>query len=222
VSGEQHESTNAELLAEARRWPHPDERNPTAASVPPSDIVRRLADAIEVLTVDRDGLAVQLHDARVAYMEGLDEGDETTSYSEPEATLDALWAVLARTPAGRAARVRALPDQDGPPHTFEQVVAEHQRAIAKGFDAAHDDEHGREHLIRWAIDYAMRGETLKSAGMLAALNLYDSRHPVRALPDRAAVRAAVEAGAAEPAMFWSQAYDHITDAVLALLRGEGQ
>lgn len=48
------------------------------------------------------------------------------------------------------------------------VIEERKRQIAKGYDAAHDDEHGIDHLLSWAQDYARRGEPVKSAALIHA------------------------------------------------------
>jgi hypothetical protein len=61
--------------------------------------------------------------------------------------------------------------------THEIVQAERDRQIAKGFDAAHDDRHGREHLIYWAKVYAEGGQVLEASAMLVALAELDFRKP---------------------------------------------
>ena len=49
------------------------------------------------------------------------------------------------------------------------------RQIAKGYTPDHDREHGIRHVLNWAIDYARRGRSEDSAGMIvAALELVDS------------------------------------------------
>lgn len=58
----------------------------------------------------------------------------------------------------------------------QAVCDERKRAIEKGYDADHDDAHGREHLIHWAKNYALAGEVAKAAGMLVALSEYDDRN----------------------------------------------
>lgn len=50
----------------------------------------------------------------------------------------------------------------------EAVQAERARQIAKGYDAAHDDEHGMAHLLTWAMHYLERGETVKAGALLVA------------------------------------------------------
>jgi len=49
-----------------------------------------------------------------------------------------------------------------------QVLAERQRQIAKGYNEAHDDKHGVDHLIMWAQEYARVGAAVKSAALLEA------------------------------------------------------
>jgi len=71
------------------------------------------------------------------------------------------------------------------------IMRERAAQIEKGYDAAHDDAHGREHLVYQAQWYAMRGEVLKAAAMLVALAEYDSRREAEGYrymrhPDRAA------------------------------------
>lgn len=52
------------------------------------------------------------------------------------------------------------------------VAAERARHPEKGYDRAHDETHGIGHLLRWAKDYARRGESVKSAALIeAALDL---------------------------------------------------
>jgi len=48
------------------------------------------------------------------------------------------------------------------------IQAERDNQRAKGYDAAHDDEHGADHLLMWAQDYAGRGERVKSAALVDA------------------------------------------------------
>lgn len=50
-----------------------------------------------------------------------------------------------------------------------RVYKERQRQIAIGYDAAHDREHGADHLMHWALTYLYRGERLKAAAMMEAL-----------------------------------------------------
>lgn len=52
---------------------------------------------------------------------------------------------------------------------FADVVRqERKRQIEKGYDANHDDEHGLEHLLSWAQEYARRGEKVKSWALVEA------------------------------------------------------
>jgi len=59
------------------------------------------------------------------------------------------------------------------------VRTERESQRAKGFDEAHDDEHGIDHLLMWAQDYARRGETVKSGALIQAARdlLVRSLHP---------------------------------------------
>ena len=55
------------------------------------------------------------------------------------------------------------------PNTFnEQVRAERVRQVERGFDQAHDDKHGVDHLLRWAQEYSRRGERVKSDALVEA------------------------------------------------------
>ncbi len=58
---------------------------------------------------------------------------------------------------------------------FAPVRDQRERQIAMGFDAAHDDAHGREHLIEAAKSYAVHGDLVKAAAMVMALSHYDER-----------------------------------------------
>ena len=49
-----------------------------------------------------------------------------------------------------------------------QVLAERQRQFAKGYDRAHDDKYGVDHLLMWAQEYARVGAAVKSAALLEA------------------------------------------------------
>lgn len=52
---------------------------------------------------------------------------------------------------------------------FEKAVLwERTRQIEMGYDAKHDDEHGLDHLLSWAQDYARRGEQVKSWALVEA------------------------------------------------------
>lgn len=48
------------------------------------------------------------------------------------------------------------------------VQAERGRQVEKGYDAEHDDRHGVDHLLRWAIEYAFRGDRVKTAALIDA------------------------------------------------------
>lgn len=52
----------------------------------------------------------------------------------------------------------------------------HQREI--GYDTAHDAEHGVDHLLMWAQDYARRGKPVKSAAMIEAARELLSSYPL--------------------------------------------
>jgi len=57
----------------------------------------------------------------------------------------------------------------------EAVGAERASHVTRGYDTAHDRAHGVPHLLRWAIDYASRGEAVKSGALIvAALSLSES------------------------------------------------
>lgn len=54
--------------------------------------------------------------------------------------------------------------------------AERERQIEHGYDDAHDAEHGIEHILNWAIDYARRGRSLAASTMTrSALRLLAAR-----------------------------------------------
>jgi len=62
----------------------------------------------------------------------------------------------------------------------ELQFAERQRQIAKGYDAAHDDTHGIDHLLMWADDYLRRGKRIEVSGLItAARELLLAAHPDR-------------------------------------------
>jgi chromosome segregation ATPase len=48
------------------------------------------------------------------------------------------------------------------------IVAERECQTAKGYTAEHDDEHGVDHLLAWAENYARREEPVKSAALIRA------------------------------------------------------
>lgn len=72
----------------------------------------------------------------------------------------------------------------------EQIAAERLRQTERGYDHAHDREHGVDHLLVWAQDYARQGEPLKSAALIEAARELLARLPD---PSRAALSAAIEA-----------------------------
>jgi hypothetical protein len=59
---------------------------------------------------------------------------------------------------------------------FEMDIEDElHKAFAKGYDAAHDDAHGREHLISLALTYIRDGRPLAAAGIITSLAAYLSR-----------------------------------------------
>lgn len=55
------------------------------------------------------------------------------------------------------------------PEEFHNAIdKERERQIAKGYTAEHDREHGSQHVLNWAIDYARRGEAVESAALMRA------------------------------------------------------
>lgn len=55
------------------------------------------------------------------------------------------------------------------PDEWEQEVsAERQRQVAKGYDADHDREHGVVHVLTWAEDYLRRGREIEAGAMIRA------------------------------------------------------
>ena len=75
----------------------------------------------------------------------------------------------------------------------ELQTDERLRQIAKGYDAAHDDLHGLDHLLMWADDYLRRGKHIEASGLIVAARAWAMRHPVvnpdtiraeRVAPDR--------------------------------------
>jgi len=50
----------------------------------------------------------------------------------------------------------------------EQVAAERERQIQKGYDAAHDDAHGPTHLMELANKYEKLGEFVKASAVYQA------------------------------------------------------
>jgi hypothetical protein len=64
--------------------------------------------------------------------------------------------------------VRPAPEPPTVEEWIERVGAERARHPEKGYDAAHDLEHGPDHLLNWAIAYSRRGEAEKSSSLIAA------------------------------------------------------
>ncbi len=48
------------------------------------------------------------------------------------------------------------------------IVNERKRQIDKGYNAAHDAEHGLDHLLMWAQEYAAMGKVVQSMAMIEA------------------------------------------------------
>lgn len=57
------------------------------------------------------------------------------------------------------------------------VLFERGRQAAKGYDNAHDDAHGLDHLLMWSQRYAARGEHVKAQALVQAAREYLGRHP---------------------------------------------
>jgi len=47
-----------------------------------------------------------------------------------------------------------------------RIESERNKAFMKGYTPQHDDEHGAQHLLAWAIDYARRGKAEASSGLI--------------------------------------------------------
>jgi hypothetical protein len=60
--------------------------------------------------------------------------------------------------------------------TDKEILRERSRQIEKGYDAAHDDEHGLDHLLFWAQRYGMEGKHLESLALVQAAREYLPRH----------------------------------------------
>lgn len=61
------------------------------------------------------------------------------------------------------------------PEFDRAVQAERRRQIEKGYDAAHDDEHGVEHLRRWRDSYRQRGLAIAAAALDIAIEEHLAR-----------------------------------------------
>lgn len=71
------------------------------------------------------------------------------------------------------------------------VLAERMEHSAKGYDGAHDAEHGLVHLLDWAMEYAARGEHVKASSLvLAAKDMLQATDAERKLAE---VREAIDA-----------------------------
>lgn len=84
----------------------------------------------------------------------------------------------------------------------QAIQAERSRQIEKGYDDVHDNEHGIDHLLTWAQEYARTSEPVESAALIEA-----AREQLRR----------VESYIAEPGN-WS-ALDGRREVLLGLLRG---
>lgn len=63
---------------------------------------------------------------------------------------------------------------------FDRAVqAERRRQVEMGYDAAHDDAHGLEHLRQWELVYAARGELIKSRAIGEAIKEHIARNERR-------------------------------------------
>lgn len=59
---------------------------------------------------------------------------------------------------------------------FDRAVqAERARQIEKGYDAAHDDEHGVAHLTHWRDVYKRRGRVIAAAAIDVAISEHLAR-----------------------------------------------
>lgn len=50
----------------------------------------------------------------------------------------------------------------------EQIEAEAAKAVEKGYTPEHDREHGADHLLNWAVEYARLGKPAASANLIQA------------------------------------------------------
>jgi hypothetical protein len=84
----------------------------------------------------------------------------------PEEVAEARETISA---ALRDSRAEVPATNDPTPEEFGAAIqAERQRQVEKGYDAAHDRDHGLKHLLNWAIDYARRGKSVESAALILA------------------------------------------------------
>ena len=97
---------------------------------------------------------------------------------------DAILAFL----AGRGFhRTPATPERAAPVtgHEFAvAVLAERATHASRGYDAAHDAEHGAERLLGWAMHYAQRGEHIKSWSLVLAARELLARAAIAAYEGR--------------------------------------
>lgn len=84
----------------------------------------------------------------------------------------------------------------------QTIQAERNRQIEKGYDETHDAEHGVDHLLTWAQEYARTSDPVASAALVEA-----AREQLRR----------VESYIADPGN-WS-ALDGRRETLLGLLRG---
>lgn len=52
--------------------------------------------------------------------------------------------------------------------TDDEIYAERQNQISKGYSARHDDEHGIRHLLLWAIQYGKQRKAVESLALIRA------------------------------------------------------
>lgn len=66
---------------------------------------------------------------------------------------------------------------------FAAINVERERQREKGFTSEHDREHGVDHLLMWAQEYARRGKPVKSAALIEAARELLLSHPPAVSPD---------------------------------------
>lgn len=49
-----------------------------------------------------------------------------------------------------------------------QIAAERERQVEKGYDRAHDEQHGIDHVLRWAQEYGRLGKAVEAAALVEA------------------------------------------------------
>lgn len=124
---------------------------------------------------------------------------------------------------GRIREARALIPEPPTEVSVEEwsaaMDAERVRQIERGYDDAHDREHGPVHLLNWAIDYARRGRNLAAAAMIReAIGLISERHHSQDVSDddRVALREAIWRGYdSVTSGTWAETLNAMVDAVLA-------